>query len=96
MTPKKVWLVANKLIYRDGVKYIVTMGAGLIIATNSLIVENKVLQLILRLWWKKDDKPWVPPIPSRSLWKPDQLLHIFLPWIAPELQPEDHRPHFKR
>jgi branched-chain amino acid transport system substrate-binding protein len=73
--------IANKLIYRDGVKYIVTMGAGLIIATNDLIVENKILQLIYAYGGKKTTNPRAP-FTFKILMEPINSYTIFLPWIA--------------
>jgi len=73
--------IANKLIYRDGVKYIVTMGAGLIIATNDLIVENKILQLIYAYGGKKTTNPRAP-YTFKILMEPINSYTIFLPWIA--------------
>ena len=73
--------VANKLIYRDGVKYIVTMGAGLVVATNNLVVENKILQLAYCYGGKKTTNPGAP-YTFKILMEPINSYTIFLPWIA--------------
>jgi len=73
--------VANKLIYRDRVKYIVTMGAGTVVATNSLFVENKILQLIYAYGGKKTTNPSTT-YTFKILMEPIQSYTVFLPWIA--------------
>ena len=73
--------VANKLIYRDRAKYVVTMGAPVIVAVNPLITENKIFQFVYSYGGKKVTNPNAP-YTFRIHLEPIQGHLIVMPWIV--------------
>jgi len=78
---KEAVAVANKLIYSDKAKYIITLGATNVIATNPLTTENKILHIASSYGGKKTTNPNAP-YTFRSVMEPAQSHTILLPWIA--------------
>ena len=78
---KEALTVANKLVYSDKAKYIVTFGATCVVAVNPLITENKVLHIASSYGGKKATHPGAP-YTFRACMEPAQSHPMLLPWIA--------------
>lgn len=78
---KEAVSIANKLIYSDKVKYIITMGGTCCIAVNPLITENKILHPTYTYGGKKVTHPNAP-YTFRCNNEPAQAHEALFPWIV--------------
>jgi branched-chain amino acid transport system substrate-binding protein len=73
--------IANKLVFNDRVRYMVTVGGTTTIAVNPIATENKVLNLAYAYGGKKATNPNAP-YTFRTIPEPAQAFSTLLPWIV--------------
>jgi branched-chain amino acid transport system substrate-binding protein len=73
--------VANKLIFSDKVKHLITAGGTVIIAVDPIITENRVLNFAYAYGGKKATNPSAP-YTIRTIPEPAQAFETLMPWVV--------------
>ncbi len=73
--------IANKLIFNDKVRYMVTMGGTQTVAVNPLATENKILHFAYAYGGKKATSP-ATPYTFRTTPEPAQAYATLLPFVV--------------
>jgi branched-chain amino acid transport system substrate-binding protein len=73
--------IANKLIFNDKVRHMITAGGTVIVAVNPIITENHVFNFAYAYGGKKATNPGAP-YTIRTIPEPAQAFETLMPWIA--------------
>jgi branched-chain amino acid transport system substrate-binding protein len=73
--------IANKLIFNDKVKHMITSGGTVIVAVNPIITENRVFNFAYAYGGKKATNPGAP-YTIRTIPEPAQAFETLLPFVV--------------
>ncbi len=73
--------IANKLIFNDKVRHMITAGGTVIVAVNPIITENRVFNFAYAYGGKKATNPGAP-YTIRTIPEPAQAFETLMPWLV--------------